>query len=389
MQLSSSFSSFLVSVLFAVTLSDRSHAVPTEHPAAQNSSSGLSVHSYASRSTHQLIVRAPEPITVPLQNIGKDQAYYASLFIGGNPVPFNLLADSGSHDLWVFSETSPQRGNHNGIGSVSSPQTFANLNRAWSTGYEDGQGINGAVFSDNVFIGGKGISGMVMGTAQTATQDIAESREDGILGLATGRFSRTGGLTLLDSLVHAQIIPEAVTGWKLSRKADGLNDGEIVFGGINSNKFDPNTRITLANIDTNDGGYKVALDGIMANGAVVVGASIGIIDSGSTDITAHPVVAQRLNAQIPGAELDEDGEYIIPCNTQTVFVVGIGQAAWPIDPRDLSFSRVRGRNGYCVSNIQADEDRAANEILLGAAFLKNVYHILDKGRNQVGLARLR
>ncbi|KAA1473292.1 acid protease [Dentipellis sp. KUC8613] len=389
MQLSSSFSSILVSVLFAVTLSDRSCAVPTEHPAAQNSSSGLDVHSYASRSTHQLIVRAPEPITVPLRNIGKDQAYYASLFIGGNPRPFNLLADSGSHDLWVFSETSPQRGNHNGIGPASSPQSFVNQNRAWSTGYEDGQGINGAVFTDNVFIGNKGISGMVMGTAEVVSEDIAESREDGILGLATGRFSRTGGLTLLDSLVQAGIIPEAVTGWKLSRKADGLNDGEIVLGGVNSNLFDANTRITVPNIDTTDGGFKVALGGIAANNAWIVGPSIGIFDSGTTDITVHPTIAQRLHAQIPGAELNDDGEYIIPCNTQTVFIVSIGNVGWPIDARDLAFDTVPGRPGYCVSNIQADEDREANEILLGGTFLKNVYQILDKGRGQIGLARLR
>lgn len=55
---------------------------------------------------------------------------------------------------------------------------------------------------------------------------------DGLMGLARsdGGFSNQRTLTPIEALAKNGLIANAITSYKISRHADGKNDGEITFG---------------------------------------------------------------------------------------------------------------------------------------------------------------
>jgi Eukaryotic aspartyl protease len=57
---------------------------------------------------------------------------------------------------------------------------------------------------------------------------------DGLMGVARSTLSNQGVLTPIESLAVASAIPSAITSFKLSRVADGTNDGQVTIGGLDS-----------------------------------------------------------------------------------------------------------------------------------------------------------
>lgn len=53
---------------------------------------------------------------------------------------------------------------------------------------------------------------------------------DGLVGLAKSTLSNQRTLTPIEALKKAGLVASAQVGYHLSRKVDGLDDGEITFG---------------------------------------------------------------------------------------------------------------------------------------------------------------
>lgn len=64
--------------------------------------------------------------------------------------------------------------------------------------------------------------------------------------------------------------------------------------------------------------------------------------------------AERIHEKIPGAKIDDSGEfYTIPCNTKTVVSFTFGGRSFDIDPKDLSFVQSNPNNrGECLSGLK-------------------------------------
>ncbi|KAK0204675.1 aspartic peptidase domain-containing protein [Desarmillaria ectypa] len=304
--------------------------------------------------------------------------------------------DTGSADLWVGSEEcrcddGSTCGNHSFLGPRSS-KSFVGTNESWSIWYGTGE-VSGLLAHDDMLIVGLKLEAHKFGVAQNESADFtADSIPfDGLLGLAQTAASRQKTPTVVEALYKTRQIEDAVVSLKIPRAADGKNDGELMLGGMNPSKFQPNTAVTVKN--QNDRGFwEARLDDIRVNGqSLGLLNRFAVLDTGSTLILAQARDVDSIHQRIPGARLDR-GSWIIPCQTSVKVSFVIGGREFPIDSRDLRFSPVDDSNTVdCISGISRGGEllEGPNHWLVGDVFLKNVYHSLNSRTNEITLAHLK
>lgn len=332
--------------------------------------------------------------SIGLQNEANDVGYIATLQLGTPPRDFNLLMDSGSADMWVGGEACQSLagggcGKHTFLGAKSS-SSFKSLGKTFQVTYGTGQ-VAGDIITDDVVIAGLKLPAHTFGAATAESVEFSANTTpfDGLVGLAQSTLSNQKTATPPESLAKAGLIQSAITSYKISRLADGKNDGEITFGGIDQTKIDPATLTTITNVNKN-GFWEVPFS-ISADGKDLgLAGRTAILDTGTSLILAPPADALALHKQIPGAKSDGQGGFTIPCTTSTVISFKMGNQDFAIDPRDLSFVPVDQNNlkGDCVSGIMSGQIGGAQEWLVGDVFLKNAYFSHDVGKNAISLAKL-
>jgi len=179
---------------------------------------------------------------------------------------------------------------------------------------------------------------------------------DGLMGLAKSILSDQRIPTPVESLAEKGLINAAITSYKISRTSDGLNDGEITFGGLDQSKFDPNTLVTLPNINKDgfwEANFEVSVDG---QDLGLSGRS-AILDTGTTLMLAPASDAEALHGKIPGAKSDGQGGFVIPCTNSAVVSLTFGGRTFDINPIDLLFAPVDQNDlqGDCISGISSGE----------------------------------
>ncbi|TFY61970.1 hypothetical protein EVG20_g6863 [Dentipellis fragilis] len=343
---------------------------------------------------HPRVVTTGPPVILPIGIVGNDFSYYTQVFIGRNPRPFSVNVDCGSSEFWVMGENAQNRGTHNGIGPKLSPGQAPPIAK-WATAYEDfdSSSLQGFVVRDDVFVSITAIlPDFPFGTAEVMTGSIPTDFEDGVMGFAHSFASRTGAPTIVEALAKVGLIPLPLSGWKLPRAADGGHGGQISLGAPNTALFNSGIMTEVQNIITEQGDWRIPINDVTAGGHPMgQGRRVATLDTGANNIFMTFADAYLVNSQIPGAvQLAIPGEFAIPCNTQVRLAFSIGKFDWPIDPRDLIGDPIQipGRGVMCGSRILG-EDRADGTWLVGTPFLKNVYFILDIGRNSVTFAQLR
>lgn len=145
----------------------------------------------------------------PAQQTGEVQAnpepneseFLEKVTVGGQDL--NLDFDTGSSDLWVFSDQLSQSaiGQHAAFDPQKS-KTFQEMpGAAWEITYGDGSGAAGNVGTDTVEIGGATVTQQVVELATAISQSFAQdTNNDGLLGLAfsvlnTGKHLHTNILS--------------------------------------------------------------------------------------------------------------------------------------------------------------------------------------------------
>jgi len=323
-----------------------------------------------------------------------DVGYIATVQVGTPARDFSILMDSGSADFWIGGEgcqgdTGGGCGNHVFLGSQSS-STFTDTGNNFQITYGSGQ-VSGDIITDNLSIAGLALNKHTFGVALTESVQFSDNsaKFDGLMGLAKSTLSTQKVPTPPESLAQQGLIKQAITSYKISRLSDGLNDGQITFGGLDQSKFDPNTLVTFKNINQNgfwEGSMSVSVNGK----SLGLQGRTAILDTGTTLIIAPAADAKALHAKIPGSKSDGQGGYIIPCTNTAVVSLTFGGRAFDINPIDLLFAPVDPNNlkGDCQSGIGAGQVGGANEWLTGDVFLKNVYFSHNVDTNEISLAKL-
>lgn len=322
-----------------------------------------------------------------------DVGYIATFQIGTPPRDFKLLTDSGSADTWVGGENCsnadiPGRdcGNHTFLGSNSS-STFVDTRAAFQVTYGAGA-VAGTKVTDDFVVSGLKLPKHTFGAAILESNEFARATTtfDGLMGLAQSTLSNQRVPTPPEALAKAGLIKAAATSYRISRLADGLNDGEITFGGIDETTIDPKTLVTVDNL-SRVGFWEAAMTLSVDGKDTGLKGRSAILDTGTTLIIAPPADALALHSQIPGAKSSGDGSFLIPCTTSTSVAMKFGSQTFTIDPRDLLFApATNDLKGDCISGISAGTIGTETQWLVGDVFLKNVIFSHDVGKNSISLA---
>ena len=193
---------------------------------------------------------------------------------------------------------------------------------------------------------------------------VEDPTTDGLMGLAKSSLSQQGFSTPVEVLAKKGSISQPITSYKISRLSDGLNDGEITFGGLDESKYDASTLVTFKNVNQDGfwaGDFTVSVDGE----SLEVNGHTAILDTGSTLIMAPDADAKAIHAKIPNSRADSEGIYIIPCTNTAVVSFTFGGPAFDINPLDLLFAPVDNNDlkGDCYSGIIAGDAGSAGEWL--------------------------
>jgi Eukaryotic aspartyl protease len=249
--------------------------------------------------------------------------------------------------------------------------------------------VNGSIIKDDLAVAGLPLPGHTFGVANIETDNFVTSQFDGIMGVAQSSLLEQRTLTPVESLAKAGLIKEAIVSFKILHLADQKNDSEVTFGGLDQSKFDPNTLVTLQNVNK-AGFWEAAIDAVSVNGTNLnLAGRTAILDTGTTLLVVPLPDAQAIHKAIPGAQEDK-GTFVLPCTTTTSLALTFGGRDFPIDPRDLVFAPLDPNNptGTCVSGISAGQVGGPNEWLAGDVFLKNAYFSTNVGANTIQLAQL-
>ncbi|KAA1477676.1 acid protease [Dentipellis sp. KUC8613] len=279
----------------------------------------------------------------------------------------------------------------NSIGERSST-SFRKTADPFSSKYEDDSTLTGFVATDDVKVGGKTLPTFRLGIANTLQGKVAEQEIDGIMGFAKSTASHVGGPTVLEALAAAQIIPAALSGWSITRHADG-DTGEVLLGALNTQLFDDSKKLTLQNVRTaqsGDGLFRMTIASMQVGGTAVAGIAgrAGAVDVGTSAIFVPQADLLAIRAHFPGAvPVEEGAAFAISCDNQVGITLTIGGTPWTIEPQDLvAIPMTEAGANMCLCAIAGDED--ATEWVVGTPFFKNVYHGLDVTNDAVIIAPL-
>ncbi|CAB4464264.1 unnamed protein product [Rhizophagus irregularis] len=309
-----------------------------------------------------------------------DIAYFGELFFGDSK--FDIQFDTGSADLWVIDDAclSPACDDKNRY-DPETDEDFQDLHENFNAEYDKGT-VTGTQGTTIVQIGDLSIR-QKFGLAVTLTNDFQRDEFDGMMGMAFNVASQNDQITLISNLFNDNNnhFDAQQFSFKLGRDADGT-EGELTIGGVNSESF--TGELTWTGLSENNGGlWIIPLDDCLVNGAALnLAGRIANLDTGTTLIVVPHADAQQVYANIQHEE--KNGHFYISCDVQVTISMRINGATWNIDQRDFIIED----GDECYGAIDGTDDGPANEWILGAAFLKNVYSVFDLGGIQIGLGQL-
>jgi len=326
-------------------------------------------------------------------------------------VPYNVILDTGSADLWLSSETCSQcaSSTSGALFNPSDSSSFRSVSGTLDVTYGSGQAV-GTLGSDIVSFGGFQVSSQVFGVATQVTNSFLTGNVSGLMGLAFQNLASTGATPWWVSATSSWTNPQMSFYLTRFRNVQGASDadepgGQFTMGGTNSSLYDgsinfvdlvnpqywtvPLTALGVAS------GSSIPITGSTANAA---------IDTGTTLIGGPSSILNQFYAQIPnaspGSQVDPslNDYYVIPCDTNVQATLEFGGQTYTMDATDLIGGTVS--NSYCLGAffvldlssgtqpIPGSESQVPTWVV-GSAFLKNVYTVFQSNPAAVGFATLK
>ncbi|KAI1815667.1 aspartic peptidase domain-containing protein [Poronia punctata] len=324
------------------------------------------------------VVKAQKPIienSAGVDQDGTDYSYFAEVHLGSEGKPLFMLLDTGASTTWVMGSdcTSKSCLIHSTFGPDDS-KSFNDTGKSYSVDYGTGS-VRGRLVEDELSLAGLSVT-LPFGVASTTTDQFTQFPFDGILGLSTSSD------TWLAAVKEANLIKSNIFGISLSRNSDGTNDGEIVFGGLNEDKYKGD--ITYTSINTPGGAWMIPMDDVLVggDGADITGRS-AYIDTGTSFIFGPPDDVKAMYKLIPGSSSTDGATYTVPCDSDREIAFTFSGKTWAINTKDFISSP--NSKGNCNGNVYGKE-YVKNGWLLGDVFLKNVYGVFDIDNSRIGFA---
>jgi aspergillopepsin I len=323
-----------------------------------------------------------------------EQFYLSPVVIGEGATAqtFNLIPDTGSPDLWVFSDQLPSTdNNHTLYRAGETPTSKVVDGESWQIMYLDGSGAGGPVYTDTVSLGDLSISKAVVEAANFTTAEFADLSADGILGLSL-QPSTPGpkqlSSTIQDIINDTNTFGSPVFTAMLTRQSE--NPGFFTFGGISGKPNISYTDVVQGADSPAPGAWLFKSEFVVINGnRTERQGNVAVADTGTSILILDNSLVAAFYATIPGAQLSiVDQGYIFPASTTTfpTFTLPIGNTEISLkDPSDFAAGPAE-EDGFLFGSIQPNGDLGFD--IFGVPWLVNVYAVFDLGMTGEGKFRI-
>ncbi|EEA19893.1 hypothetical protein TMatcc_010035 [Talaromyces marneffei ATCC 18224] len=329
--------------------------------------------------------------------------WISTVLIGTPPQELDLILDSGSWDLIVYStqsDPSDLPANitlYNPDKSLSSRKLEGySFDIIYGNGDTETEGdieCSGDVFLDVVTIGGVTAPSQAVESIVNYTSGFATLAATGIVGMALSKNNTVKPLkqqTFFSSIKHELEKPLFVA--DLYLKADSHLD----FGYLNKSLIEG--PVTWADVDTDDsqqGWWSITIDAYQVGSEKPVeGEFQTIIDTGTTNLLFQNDIVGAYYDQVPGSvNSTEFAAFLIPCDSHLPdFTVTISGRPFTIPGSLLNLEAINSTT--CVGNIQVVPASTIGGIVqpnacLGATFMLPYLTAFDLGSLRVGFAQKR
>ncbi|PNS20206.1 Rhizopuspepsin [Sphaceloma murrayae] len=305
----------------------------------------------------------------------------------------NLVLDSGSSDLWVFSDLMPdtQQAGHT-VYNTSKSKLVSGA--TFAVTYGDGSYAKGKVYKDKVTIGGVTFASQAVEAAVNVSQSFLNHVDaDGLIGLAFSSLNSvqpTQQKTFFDNVRSSLALPlYAVTLKQRGPKTLASSHiGSLDFGFVNRTKYIGTLRWTKV-VPSDAGWWQFPISRYGINGTdYTASASFNTIVDTGTSLTYLPnEIVTAYYKRVTGAVIDSEwGGWTFPCDSTLppmgVFINGF---KYTIRPRFINWEQISAT--HCLGGIQSSNNLPF--AILGDTFLKGFYVVFDQRQStpRVGLAR--
>ncbi|KAL6243274.1 hypothetical protein RBB50_009826 [Rhinocladiella similis] len=341
------------------------------------------------------------------QDLDNEQSlYYANITLGTPQQPLRLHIDTGSSDLWVNTASSRfcssgQDPCEGGTYDFSSSSTYKLVNNQFNISYVDGSGASGDYVTDTLHFGGVAITDFQFGIGEVS------SSEQGVLGIgyasnevAVNRAGLDPYPNLPVALVNGGLI--ASTAYSLWLNDLDSSQGEILFGGVNTDKYEG--ELATVPILQSYGGYYellIALSGLSNDGNNLSSSSslpaAVLLDSGSTLTYLPNDIVTSIFNEVGAVYSNSLGAAYVECSitsdTKTVDFEFSGQTI-KVPYNELLLNAGTNSAGQpltfengepaCLFGIAPTQ---GNTAVLGDTFLRSAYVVYDLANNEVSIAQ--
>ncbi|KAK5661333.1 hypothetical protein OQA88_11228 [Cercophora sp. LCS_1] len=326
--------------------------------------------------------------SVGAATVSGDREYISMIGLGTPPqkIPFDL--DTGSSDLWVFTnattiegEAMSHRMDNRTIWNIEGSSTAARIpNSTWSIQYGDGSFAYGDAWKDTVTVDGIEVKNAVVESAAVVSDLIAYDQAiSGIFGLAYKLPSEVSPEqpTVLEAM--GPLLEEKV----ISVDLKYLADGSYTFGKIDKTKFKGD--LHYIDLIPEAQYWQFNFTGFHTEGANswYLHQWAAIADTGTSLLLIQEEITRKYYGAVEGAN-NTMSYWTFPCDAELPdFEMGFGNWSMTIPGHYVNYTYIDEWD-TCMGGIQSARGQPFS--ILGDIFLKAVYIVFDFGHARVGLA---
>lgn len=312
-----------------------------------------------------------------------------TVFLGTPPQPLQVLFDTGSDTFWVRSSncTSDECiGRPSFKSSASTTYVQSEIITKRQLNFGDGTKVGCILNYDLLKIGAVEVK--KMSVCEGTSIETTVGSTDGIIGF--GPSSDPNGLDIFSVLARESVkVPAEVSFW-FDRNLNSTSAGEIYFGGIDESKFFPPVQYSPI---ADNSSWMIQMDDINVTvdgkkSSILAEPTQVMIDTGTTLVLVPPTLFAKLTANMNIQMVDS--LYYVDCKTIEK-LPPIEFKFNGMDPLILDWHLqvlVASKRASCLSIFQPFSGDA-NDVIIGALFLRNFYTVFDHGNRRIGFANLR
>ncbi|KAL1131358.1 hypothetical protein AAG570_010976 [Ranatra chinensis] len=319
--------------------------------------------------------------------------YYGEISLGTPEQVFKVIFDTGSSNLWVASHKCSwlnlacwTHKTYNSDKSSSFVKNGTNIELRYVSG-----SMTGFLSTDVLKVGD------IVIPDQTFAEAVKEpgisfvfAKFDGILGLAFPNLAVAGVNPPVFNMIKEKLIPEGLFSVFLNRDVNNEEGGEIVFGGLNNERF-IETSMNYVNL-SRKGYWQFDMESIsVGEGKACEKGCQGVADTGTSLIIGPTKEVEVINNKI-GVQ-GFGGVGVVDCSkidSLPPVTFRINGQDYTLEAKDYIVKFKILWNTACVSGFMGMDVKPGEAFwILGDVFLGKYYTVFDVKNERVGFANLK